>query len=98
MKLLVWVLLIGLVVAHQDVWFWDDAGLAFGFLPVTLLYHAGISLGATLVWLLAATFAWPVDESEERRLVPANERPIPKEKTNWRQGGADPDAVAGAPA
>ena len=98
MKPLVWVLLIGLVVAHQDVWLWDDDGLAFGFLPVTLLYQAGISVGATLVWLLAVNVAWPVDDSEERRLVPASERPIPQEKPNWRQGGADPDAVQGAPA
>ena len=92
MKALVWSLVALLVVLHQDVWFWDDDRLIFGFLPITLLYHACISLGATLVWLLAVNVAWPVDDD----LVPASERPIPKEKVNPRFAGGDD--VQGAPA
>ena len=92
MKILVWSLVALLVVLHQDVWLWGDDRLLFGFLPVTLGYQACISLGASLVWLLAVNVAWPVDED----LIPAAERPIPKEKTNPRFAGGDD--VQGAPA
>ena len=92
MKLLVWSLVALLVVAHQDVWFWGDDRLILGFLPITLLYHAGISVAASLVWLLAVNVAWPIDEGD----VPAAERPIPKTKTNPRLAGGDD--VQGAPA
>ena len=44
MKRLVILLGILLVVLHQDFWFWDDATLVFGFLPVGLAYHAGFSV------------------------------------------------------
>ena len=59
---LVWGLVALLIVAHQDIWFWDDARLLFGFLPITLAYHAGISLAAAGTWYLATLFCWPVDE------------------------------------
>ena len=96
MKYAVWGLVLLLVILHQDVWVWDDARLAFGFLPVALLDHAGISVAASLVWLLAVNFAWPGDDAGDRLAVPASERPIPKEKTNWRHaGGGD---LQGAPA
>ena len=101
MKYLVWGLVALLVVLHQDVWLWGSDDLAFGFLPVTLLYHACISLAAGAVWLLAINVAWPVDDDEDpnadRLAVPASERPIPKEKTNWRQAAGSED-VQGAPA
>jgi hypothetical protein len=28
-------------------------------MPITLLYQAGISIGAAIVWFLATKFAWP---------------------------------------
>jgi hypothetical protein len=59
----VWALVGLLIVAHQDVWFWDDARLVFGFLPITLAYHAGISLAAAGTWYLATLFCWPIDEA-----------------------------------
>lgn len=59
MKTVVWGLVLLLVVIHQDVWFWNDDRLVFGFLPITLAYHAGISLAAGFVWFLAIHFAWP---------------------------------------
>mgnify|MGYP007073296139 CR=1 FL=1 len=58
MKYVVWLLLLVLVIVHQDVWFWDDPTLVWGFMPVTLLFHAGISLGAGITWYLAPIFAW----------------------------------------
>jgi len=59
MKYLLWPLLALLVVLHQDYWQWDNATLVFGFLPYSLAYHAGLSLAAAFVWLLAVLFCWP---------------------------------------
>ena len=52
-------LVVVLIIIHQDNWLWDDTRLIFGFMPITLLYHAGISMGAAAVWFLATKFAWP---------------------------------------
>ncbi len=68
MKILVWGLVLALVVLHQDIWNWNDARLVFGIIPVTLAYHAGISIAASCVWFLAANFAWPThleDDAEK---------------------------------
>jgi hypothetical protein len=59
MRYIVWGLIVLLLVAHQDFWFWDDPTLVFGFMPITLLYHAGISLVAGITWFLATQFCWP---------------------------------------
>ncbi len=59
MKSAVWGLVLLLVVLHHDLWFWNDDRLVFGFLPITLAYHAGISLAAGITWFLAIQFAWP---------------------------------------
>jgi len=66
MKYVVWALIAFLVVIHQDIWNWDNDTLVFGFIPLTLAYHAGISIAASIVWLIAATTAWPVDEEESK--------------------------------
>ena len=65
------VVLVVFTLLHQDVWFWTDARLVFGFLPVGLAYHAAYSLATALLWWLAIRFMWPVqleqwaDETEE---------------------------------
>lgn len=59
MKTLLWILIAILLLAHQDFWFWDDPTLVFGFLPIGLAYHMGISLVAGFVWWLMCVFAWP---------------------------------------
>jgi hypothetical protein len=64
MKYLVWGLIVFLVVIHQDVWNWNNDTLVFGFIPLTLAYHAGISIAASVVWLIAATNTWPSDLDE----------------------------------
>jgi hypothetical protein len=69
MKYVIWLLVIALVIAHQDNWNWDDNRLVLGFLPVGLAYHVGISLAAGLVWMLACFFAWP------KELTETSERP-----------------------
>jgi hypothetical protein len=61
MKFVVCGLVVLLLVIHQDNWFWDNSHLVFGFMPIGLLYHAGISLAAGATWFLATKFAWPTD-------------------------------------
>jgi hypothetical protein len=47
-------------VLHQDFWFWNTAHpLAFGFLPVGLLYHGCYTLAAALLMALLVKSAWP---------------------------------------
>ena len=55
----VWVCAVVLFVIHQDFWFWDDATLVFGFMPIGLAYHAVFSIAATVLWACAVKFAWP---------------------------------------
>jgi hypothetical protein len=59
MRYLVTILLVLLVILHQDYWQWEDSSLVFGFLPRALAYHIGISLAAAAVWWLAVTYCWP---------------------------------------
>lgn len=61
MKNIVWGLVLLLAVLHQDLWNWNNDHLVFGFLPLTLAYHAGISIAASVVWLIAALTAWPTN-------------------------------------
>ena len=61
MKYLVGSLVVLLVVLQQDYWQWDVTSLVYGFLPYSLAYHVGISLGAAVVWWLAVQFCWPRD-------------------------------------
>ena len=41
-------LVVLLLVLHQDNWLWNDGTLVFGFMPIGLLYHAGISMAASV--------------------------------------------------
>ncbi|MDG2384992.1 MAG: DUF3311 domain-containing protein [Pirellulaceae bacterium] len=59
MKYIIWALVVVLLLVHQDNWFWTDATLVFGFIPIGLLWHAGISICAVMVWYLATIYAWP---------------------------------------
>ena len=61
MKHIVWILVILLIVLHQDHWFWDNGTLVFDILPVGLLYHVSLSLAASFIWFLATRYAWPDD-------------------------------------
>ncbi len=61
-KCIIWTLVALLIILHQDIWFWHDPTLLFGFLPVTLAYHMGISLAAGIVWFLAVKMIWPLEE------------------------------------
>ena len=47
---------------HQDGWLWNDARLAFGFLPSGLAYHAAYSLATAALWAAVVRFGWPDGE------------------------------------
>jgi hypothetical protein len=64
MKHIVWILVVLLIVLHQDTWLWDDDSLLLGFLPMGMAYHIGISIAASIVWLLAVRYAWPADSGD----------------------------------
>ncbi len=64
MKYVAWTLVLVLVVLHQDNWLWDDHSLVWGMLPTSLVYHMGISVAASVVWLWACRFAWPIEEDD----------------------------------
>ena len=41
---------------HQDFWWWDDADLIFGFMPIGLAYHAGFSMACAFLGWLAISY------------------------------------------
>ena len=60
------IVLLVLVVLHQDFWLWDDARLVMGFLPSGLAYHAAYSVATAGLWALIVRHAWPagLDEAD----------------------------------
>jgi len=56
-----WLTLVVLLVLllHQDVWLWTNKSLVFGFLPIGLAYHIGYSFLAAATMALLVRFAWP---------------------------------------
>ena len=48
-------------ILHQDKWWWDDATLVLGFLPMGLAFHALLSIGCAALGWLAINTAWPHD-------------------------------------
>ncbi|MEC9353612.1 MAG: DUF3311 domain-containing protein [Planctomycetota bacterium] len=59
-RILVISLILLLAILHQDWWWWEaKEPLVFGFMPIGLAWHAGISLAAGLVGLMAVRFCWP---------------------------------------
>ena len=66
MRTLVIGLILLLAVLHHDWWWWDaKEPLVLGFMPIGLAWHAGISLAAGLVGLVAVSFCWPGHLDEE---------------------------------
>ncbi|PHS14852.1 MAG: hypothetical protein COA78_05445 [Blastopirellula sp.] len=61
MKKVVWLLVLLLALLHQDFWNWNNDTLVFGFMPHTLMYHACISIAASITWFLATLYIWPKD-------------------------------------
>lgn len=62
MKKIVFGLLILLAILHQDFWWWNSIEpLVFGFIPIGLAYHIGVSITAGILWALAVHYCWPRD-------------------------------------
>lgn len=48
-----------LFVLHQDFWFWDDATLVFGTVPIGFLYHIVYCFAAAGLMYALTRMAWP---------------------------------------
>jgi hypothetical protein len=59
MRNVIYAAVVLLAILHQDFWFWDDARIVLGFMPVGLAYHAAFAIVAALLWAAANRFAWP---------------------------------------
>lgn len=70
-KLLLFLLIAGIYLIHQDVWNWKNADLVFGFLPVGLAYHAAYSILAAIMMAILVKFAWPTELEESEPNVPS---------------------------
>ncbi|MEM7474540.1 MAG: DUF3311 domain-containing protein [Planctomycetota bacterium] len=57
----IWVLVLLLIILHQDNWLWENDTMVLGFMPIGLFFHAGISVAAATTWFLGTKFAWPED-------------------------------------
>lgn len=58
------VLVVG--VLHQDFWYWNDATLVLGFLPIGFAWHLGYCFLATALMALLVRHAWPAHLEDER--------------------------------
>jgi Protein of unknown function (DUF3311) len=65
-KLLLFLLIAGVYVLHQDFWNWKSTDLIFGFVPIGMAYHAGYSVLAAIMMAILVKFAWPehLEQSE----------------------------------
>ena len=59
MKWLLPLLVLVVMLLHQDFWLWTNKSLVLGFLPVGLAYHIGYSILASLTMWVLVHFAWP---------------------------------------
>jgi hypothetical protein len=58
--------ILALYLLHQDFWFWREARpLIFGFLPISLFYHACFTLVVSIVMALMVRHAWPAHLEDE---------------------------------
>jgi hypothetical protein len=75
-KLVIICLVILLIILHHDVWNWDNKEPVFGFMPMALLWQAGISIGAGVTWFLATKIAWPDFSEDEEETVVTESTPV----------------------
>ncbi len=75
MKILVYALILLLMIAHQDFWWWDtEKPLIGGVVPIGLAYHAVVSVAAAILWGLAAKHCWPSGLDDDDESTAANDR------------------------
>lgn len=66
------VLVIAVLLLHQDIWNWTNRTLVFGFVPIGLAYHVGYSLLAATTMALLVRFLWPSHLEEEIVPMPSD--------------------------
>jgi len=68
MKWLLTLIVIVVILLHQDLWNWKNNTLVLGFIPIGLAYHIGYSCLAALTMWLLVRLAWPkhLEEEEEK--------------------------------
>ncbi len=55
----VFLLVLVVIILHQDFWLWTNKTLVFDFLPIGLVYHGLYTvLAAVTMWILVKV-AWP---------------------------------------
>ncbi|MEM6980423.1 MAG: DUF3311 domain-containing protein [Planctomycetota bacterium] len=76
------VIVIALLILHQDNWFWTDDTLVFGFMPIGLAWHAGISISASITWFIATRIAWPIDDATVAAVIAQSDTSVQDEGAN----------------
>ncbi|MEM7456184.1 MAG: hypothetical protein AAF456_17695 [Planctomycetota bacterium] len=61
MKYVPWIVIMLLILAHQDYWQWSRDEMLFGFLPYPLAYHMALSVVTAGAWIIVVQFFWPDD-------------------------------------
>ncbi|MGC6446686.1 MAG: DUF3311 domain-containing protein [Rubripirellula sp.] len=65
-----------LLILHQDYWLWTNKNLVFGFIPMGLFWHLGVSLAAVASWAFVTHYYWPFEKDEvASNLYPDSSRP-----------------------
>jgi hypothetical protein len=68
-KLLLFLFILAVYVAHQDSWNWTKSTpMAFGFLPPGLAYQAAYSIATAVMMAVLVAVAWPkhLEEPEDK--------------------------------
>jgi hypothetical protein len=59
-KTLVFLLILAVYVAHQDLWNWRNYDpMIFGFLPIGLAYQAAYSIACAVLMAILVKTVWP---------------------------------------
>jgi hypothetical protein len=65
-KFLLFLMVLAIYVAHQDIWNWRKVDpMVFGFLPIGLAYHAGYSIVCGVMMAILVKCAWPKELDDE---------------------------------
>lgn len=72
MRWILSLLVLVVVLLHQDTWFWNSKAAVFGFLPIGLAYHAAFTLLCSLTMWTLILYVWPEDlERDAEEETPA---------------------------
>jgi hypothetical protein len=65
---LLFLLIIAVYAAHQDLWNWRKSDpMIFGFLPIGLAYQAGYSIACAVLMAILVKTAWPTHLEDEEK-------------------------------